>query len=95
MMIYIFHAKTAKTAEFFHFIPRWRWRGRKLRYDRRTQRLDDSSTPSASLVPPVSGGQLVTIANAIIRSPSLTGRARSSVEALNVLLCLGRGEKGL
>ena len=25
-------------------------------------------------------------------SPSLTGRARSSEEALNVLLCLGRGE---
>ena len=41
VVIFIFHAKNAEVAEFFHFISRWRWRGRKLRYDRRTQRQNE------------------------------------------------------
>ena len=41
VVIFIFHAEAADIAEFFHYIPRWRWSGRKLRYDRRTQRQNE------------------------------------------------------
>ena len=39
VMIFL-HADYAESAEFFIFLGvlRWRWRGRKLRYDERAQR---------------------------------------------------------
>ena len=41
VVIFIFHAEAAKSAEFFHYIPRWRWSSRELRYDRRAQRQSE------------------------------------------------------
>ena len=43
VMIFL-HADYAESAEFFIFfsVLRWRWRGRKLRYDERAQRGDVS-----------------------------------------------------
>ena len=62
------HADYAESAEFFIFfsVLRWRWRGRKLRYDERAQRrerlvfrfhLPASSYPLPFGTPPVSGGE--------------------------------------
>ena len=43
VMIFL-HADYAESGEFFIFLGvlRWRWRGRKLRYDERAQRGDVS-----------------------------------------------------
>ena len=52
------HADYAESAEFFIFfsVLRWRWRGRKLRYDERAQRRERlvfsfHHTPSPSGLP--------------------------------------------
>ena len=61
------HADYAESAEFFIFfsVLRWRWRGRKLRYDERAQRRERlvfrfHHTPSPSGLPLSQGEKVGT-----------------------------------
>ena len=56
---------TQRAQRFITFrVSRLRWSGRKLRYDKSAQRV--LSTPSASLVRPVSGGQLAVAVSPVV-----------------------------
>ena len=61
----------------FFSVLRWRWRGRKLRYDERAQRVYPPPPPCGVLTP-VSGGESVTTENtAQADCPPETGATRS------------------
>ena len=61
----------------FFSVLRWRWRGRKLRYDESAQRVYPPPPPCRVLTP-VSGGESVTTENtAQADCPPETGATRS------------------
>ena len=60
-LVLFFTQRAQRAQRFITFrIPRLRWSGRKLRYDKSSQRVLSTPSPPCGVLPPVSGGESVT-----------------------------------
>ena len=79
MIIFSRKDRRERKVLFTFRISRWRWSGRKLRYDKSAQRVLSTPSVASLLVHPVSGGQFAGAVLAVVTAPSHRGEGWGGV----------------